>query len=129
VALIDYPTFFQLLKQSLPENKGSILDRLVQEKVILRKGTNRFDITNLGAILFAKRLGGFERLGRKALRIVIYRGINRVETLKEKTGDRGYAVGFEGAIRYINDQLPKNEQIGQALRKEVRMYPEIAVRE
>lgn len=38
-------------------------------------------------------------------------------------------MGFKGAIAYINDQLPRNEQIGQALRHEVRMYPEIAVRE
>ena len=32
-------------------------------------------------------------------------------------------------MRYINDQLPQNEEIGEALRKEVRMYPQIAIRE
>ena len=58
-----------------------------------------------------------------------YRGENRVDTLKEQPGGKGYAVGFEGAIRYINDQLPQNEQIGEAFRKTVRMYPELAVRE
>jgi len=31
--------------------------------------------------------------------------------------------------RYINEQIPQNEHIGQALRREVRMYPEIAIRE
>src|SRR5665213_426952 len=127
--LIDYPAFFQLLKQSLPENRSGILERLVQEKVVVRKAANRFDVTNLGAILFARRLVAFDRLSRKSLRIMIYRGANRVETVREQTGDRGYAVGFEGAIRYINDRLPQNEQIGQALRREVRMYPEIAIRE
>ena len=42
---------------------------------------------------------------------------------------KGYAIGFEDALRYINDQLPQNEEIGEALRKEVRMYPQIAIRE
>jgi len=59
----------------------------------------------------------------------IYMGNNRIETIKEQVGARGYAVGFEGLVDYINDQLPRNEQIGPALRKEVSMYPEIAVRE
>lgn len=30
---------------------------------------------------------------------------------------------------WINSQLPANEEIGKALRKETRMYPEIAIRE
>ena len=32
-------------------------------------------------------------------------------------------------IDWINSQLPANEEIGKALRKEVRMYPEISIRE
>ena len=32
-------------------------------------------------------------------------------------------------MAFINSQLPQNEPIGQAFRKEVRMYPETAVRE
>ena len=30
---------------------------------------------------------------------------------------------------YVNDKLPSNEEIGNVFRKEVRMYPELAVRE
>lgn len=32
-------------------------------------------------------------------------------------------------IDFINSQLPQNEEIGRALRREERMYPELAVRE
>ena len=32
-------------------------------------------------------------------------------------------------VDYINDQLPSSEEIGRALRREVRMFPKIAVRE
>jgi predicted HTH transcriptional regulator len=52
-----------------------------------------------------------------------------VQTVREQTGTKGYAIGFDGAVQYIHDQLPQNEQIQQALRHEVRMYPEIAIRE
>ena len=48
--------------------------------------------------------------------------------MKEQVGAKGYAVGFEGLLDYANDLLPRNEQIGRALRHEVRMYPKIAVR-
>jgi len=125
---IDYPEYFRLMQQPLPDNRQAILARLASDNVIRITGS-RYDITNVGAILFSPNLNDFRRLARKALRVIIYKGTNRVETIKEQTGSRGYAVGFEGAIRYINDQLPQNEQIGQALRREVRTYPEIAIRE
>lgn len=42
---------------------------------------------------------------------------------------KGYAAGFEGLINFIDNLLPRNEEIGKALRKEVPVYPELAVRE
>jgi ATP-dependent DNA helicase RecG len=42
---------------------------------------------------------------------------------------KGYAVGFEGLLDFINGLIPTNEVIGKALRHEVKMFPEIAVRE
>lgn len=129
LSLIDYPNYFRLMQQPLPDNRALILDRLGSERMITRLDGDQFDITNLGAILFARNLAEFPRLARKALRVIIYRGTNRVETIKEQPGGKGYAIGFEGAVKYINDQLPQNEQIGQALRHEVRMYPELAIRE
>lgn len=68
-------------------------------------------------------------MGRKALRVIIYRGANRINTIKEHAFKKGYAATFKEAVEYINDQLPRSEEIGQALRKEVRVYPEIAIRE
>jgi ATP-dependent DNA helicase RecG len=40
-----------------------------------------------------------------------------------------YASGFSGLIGYINNLLPSNEVIGQALRTAMPMFPELAVRE
>ncbi|MDO8140317.1 MAG: ATP-binding protein [Candidatus Brocadiales bacterium] len=125
---LDFMSYFDLLKRNLPENKNAILDVLSADKLILRDKDN-YHITNLGAILFAKDLKEFETLSRKAVRVIIYEGKNRLKTIKELQGQKGYASGFEGLLKYINDQLPTNEVIEQALRKEVKMYPELAIRE
>ena len=129
LSLLDYPAYFDLTEQPLPENRAGILEKLSSEKFIRPKDNGRYDITNLGGILFAKNLSSFGRLARKSIRVIIYQGNNRVETIREQTGVKGYAVGFEGAISFINNQLPQNEIIEQAIRKEVRMYPEVAIRE
>lgn len=126
---INYPAYFDLTKQPLPENRDGILNRLISEKLIVKKTDIFFDITNLGAILFAKDLQLFERLSRKAIRVVIYKGKNRIETQRERTGFKGYAIDYEEVVEFINNQLPKNERIGKAFREEQRMYPEIAIRE
>jgi predicted HTH transcriptional regulator len=127
--LIDYPGMFDLLGIAMPEGRSAILEKLVQERVVIAHGPDQFSITNLGAILFAKRLSDFETLARKAVRVIVYKGRSRVETLREQVGTKGYANGFEDLVRYINDQLPANEVLGQAFRREFRMYPEVAIRE
>lgn len=129
LAKLDYPKFFELSEQKLPANRAGILERLTVDQMIVPKGNDHFDITNLGAIALAKQLSQFEGLGRKAFRVIRYKGTNRVETEHEKPGVSGYAAGFEGLVGYISDQLPRNEVMGKALRKEVRMYPERAIRE
>jgi len=127
--LIDYPGMFELLGIPLPEGRAAILEKLAQERVIVATTPDRFQITNLGAILFAKKLADFETLSRKAVRVIVYKGRNRVEAVREHMGTTGYAVGFESLVRYINEQLPSNEVLGQAFRHEFHMYPEIAIRE
>ncbi|MEO8072305.1 MAG: ATP-binding protein [Acidobacteriota bacterium] len=127
--LLDYPAYFDLTNKPLPPNRAAILENLEQERIITKNLPDSYNITNFGAILFAKSLKNFDRLSRKALRLIIYKGKNKVETIREISGDRGYAVGYENAISVINSLLPANEQIGKAFRSEARMYPEIAIRE
>lgn len=129
---MDFSGAFDLLKISLPSNQTGILSRLVEEKLIVRKPGGIYDITNLGAVLFAKDLNRFDRLGRKALRVIKYKGHGRTETEREwrdPPSKLGYALAFEPAVAFINSQLPQNEPIGQVFRKEVRMYLETAIRE
>jgi predicted HTH transcriptional regulator len=129
LCLLDYPAYFDLLKIPLPETHDAILSALQDDNMIAKKVENKWNITNLGAVLFSKKLSNFSNLQRKAVRVIVYKENNRVETVREQEGIRGYACGFEGLISFVINFLPVNEVIGQALRKEVPMFPKLAIRE
>lgn len=128
--LLDYAAYFDMLSLALPTEKDGILEYLLHDRMIVKNEAGLYDITNLGAILFARRISDFPSLERKAIRVIKYSGNSRTSSVsKEQIGGKGYANGFEGLIGYINGLLPENEIMGKALRRTVPMYPELAVRE
>lgn len=128
ISLLDIQTYFDLLGQPLPSSHKKILEKLVS-KLIIKEESSGIEITNLGAILLAKDLNNFDTLQRKAPRVIIYEGKNRIQTKRDQPGIKGYASGFGGLIDFIISQVPENEIIEKALRKSIKMYPKIAVRE
>jgi len=104
------------------------LQRFESEKII-STGVNGWTISNLGAILFAKRLDAFQPLARKAPRVIVYDGKSKLRTKQDFQGKMGYAVGFQGLIEFINRLVPSNEVIEGALRHQAKMFPDIAIRE
>lgn len=127
IGLLSTETYFDLMGLPYPSGQAGVIEKLLDEKLVIK--SNGYAITNLGALLFAKSLPDFESVERKSVRVIVYKGKNKVETEREQIGKKGYAIGFEGLVDWINSQLPANEEIGKALRKESRMYPEIAIRE
>ena len=128
VRLLSTETYFDLVKLSYPSTQRGVLSKFAEEGFIINEPAG-YSITNLGAILFAKTLSDFEGLVRKSMRVIVYKGVNKVETEREQIGKKGYAVGFAGMMDWIASQLPANEEIGKALRKETVMYPAVALRE
>lgn len=129
--LLDYETVFKLLEYPLPPTPEGVIQKLLEENFIVNniETPNKHYITNLGAILLAKDLHRFGHLERKAIRVIMYKGKNKLNAIKDIVGAKGYAVGFEGLINYINELVPAYEEIGKAFRKSVKIYPEIAIRE
>jgi ATP-dependent DNA helicase RecG len=127
--LLDYPAYFDLLELPLPDGRTAILNALKEDGLLQPCAAGSWDITNLGAILFAKKLDEFQGMERKTVRVVHYKGQGRTETLREQVDGKGYAGSFEGLINFIMALVPTNEVIGQALRKSVPMFPDLAVRE
>lgn len=128
IELLDTQTFFDLLKLPYPTDRAGVLYRLVQERLVDEQAGG-YTIRRLGALLLAKRLDDFADLGRKAPRVVVYPGASKLETKLDQVGTKGYAVGFQGLVRFVMSQLPQNVVIEDALRKEVKLVPEITIRE
>jgi len=128
VELLDTQTFFELLKLPYPTEQAGVLDRLVKERLI-DSPDGSFAIRRIGALLLAKKLADFEELARKAPRVVVYTGTSKLETKLDQVGTKGYAVGFQGLVQFIMGQLSQNEVIEDALRKEVKLVPEVVIRE
>ncbi|WP_417731176.1 protein kinase domain-containing protein [Rosistilla oblonga] len=129
ISLLDTQAYFDLLKLPYPETRADVLSLLASEAAILPAGSN-WDITNLGALLFAKRLDAFgPRISRKAARFIAYDGVNKLKTKTDVPGTRGYAVGFEALVEFVHNAAPKNEYLEVAIREEFKMFPKQALRE
>lgn len=128
---LDVASYFRLTQRAEPSSEASILAALVDEKLIAQDVGDRWNITNLGAILFAKNLGSFEsRIARKGIRFVAYDGHSRADQVTHRyEGQRGYASGFQELVEYIYALLPRNEHIDIAFRTETPLFPSIAIRE
>jgi predicted HTH transcriptional regulator len=127
INLLSTETYFDLMQLPYPSSQQGVIDKFLEDGLILKSKV--YAISKIGALLFAKNLHNFESLERKAARAIVYKGKNKVETVREQIGAKGYAVGFVGLIDWINSQLPANEEIGKVLRKQTTMYPGIAIRE
>lgn len=126
--LLDTNTLFSLLQLKKSSNEELIIEKLVELRLIIKSG-KKFDITNLGAILFAEKISTFETINRKTIRAITYKGNNRVVTKTEREGIKGYAVGFEGLNNYILNNIPSTEYIENGIRKSKYLFPPLAIRE
>lgn len=130
--LLDFSVYFDLNKKvTRPNDIDGVAHYLLEERIIVKQDNGLYSITNLGAILFAKRINDFPRLSRKAIRVVQFDGKNRLIMIRERdiSGAKGYAVGIEEILAYIEALLPSKEVINGAFREKKIVYPEISIRE
>ena len=126
---LDYPAYFDLSDLPLPPGSTGILDRLELDGLINRASDGRWRIPYFALVLLAKDMSQFQRLERKRIRVVKYRKNNRINTIREFQGIKGYAAGFEGLIGFVMGLLPTNEVITSGIRHEDEDFAEIVVRE
>lgn len=126
---LDFRSILKLLNMQIPSDKYNIIKWMENEKMVKKVDSDRYYITNFGALSCAFNLKEFDNLERKAVRLIKYKGKNKIETFKELIGNKGYAIGFANLIEYIQAMLPSSEIIENTLRKQTSIYPEIALRE
>ena len=137
VELLDFDTFCDLLRMPRPTDMPGKIERLMAERLAddLPGG---LAIRRLGGLLLARDLRQFPDLTRKAPRVVVYNDTSKLTATRpnqstgkrvDRSGMRGYAVGFQRLVRFVNQHLPQNEIIEDALREHRKLVPEIVVRE
>ncbi len=129
LGILDYSAYYRMLGQGIPSERRLIIETFEKEGLIRQEAGERYSITALGAILFARTIEDFPLLRRKSVRVIVYKGQDRTETLREIPHSEGYAAGFERLIENVKSQIPAREQIKSSLREVVFAYPEIALRE
>ena len=90
IQYLSTQTYFDLMKIPYPTNQQGVIEKFLEEGFIIKN--KQYAITKLGALLLAKQLKDFEGLERKALRIIVYKGKNKIETQREHIETQGYAV-------------------------------------
>ncbi|MDD2648435.1 MAG: ATP-binding protein [Eubacteriales bacterium] len=58
-----------------------------------------------------------------------YSGNNRLNMLKEDVSAKGYAIGFNELMKFVEALIPTQEVISGALREKKSVYPILAIRE
>lgn len=127
--LLDCAAYYTLMKLPLPGNREAMIHNMADEKFIREMDNGNYEITNMGALLFAKDLKVFDRLKRKAIRVIRYKGNGRTTAIREKVFTKGYAIQFDDITDYIMTLIPQEEEIDGGRRKEHIMFPKKAIRE
>jgi ATP-dependent DNA helicase RecG len=104
LSLLDVTAYFDLTRQPFPESRSGIFQKLESEGVVIRRESNHYDITNLGAVLFAKNLEEFDHMARKSPRVIVYRGNSRNNGIKENEFRKGYAISLNEVVNYTKEE-------------------------
>lgn len=127
--LLDCAGYYTMMNLPLPSNRESIIHNMADEKFIREMDNGNYEITNMGALLFAKDLKSFDHLKRKAIRVIRYKGTGRTTAIREWVFSKGYAIQFDDITDYIMTLIPQEEEIDGGRRQEHIMFPKKAVRE
>lgn len=123
--LLDYEKLYELIDKRIPQDRSRVMDQMCEFGMIEHKD-DRYDILNLGAILFARNLKDFG-LENKEVIVRKYSGTNNLVMELEYKMSIGYAVGFEDMVDTVM-RFTSKEKI-EVRREAVPTYPRVAVRE
>ena len=125
--LLHIQAYFGLLSLPFTSTEAAV-DRLKADHLV-DEVEGKYSIPRFSALLLARDLDFFPDLERKKARVIVYNGDSKLDTKLEQVGVRGYAVGFQGIVKFIGEQLPQNEVIEDAVRRKAKLVPPSVIRE
>ncbi len=121
--------YFELLGIRRPNDNDVVTEALVRQNILNAQDNGRYSITNLGALLIARRLSDFPTLRKRRLRVIRFQGNARTEILSDAFFEEGYAISLPLARKHILSRLPQEEVQEDAFRRNRSVLPERAIRE
>lgn len=126
--LLDFTPFFAFRGEPLPTNRSLVVEHMINEGVLIPK-MNKYFVTNLGALLFAKDISDFAPLINRNIRLIKYAGTDKTTVERSIDGQKGYAHGVGRIIDYMMLLLPSEEYLDGGQRKARQVFPRSAIRE
>ncbi|MAZ40155.1 MAG: hypothetical protein CMF49_08540 [Legionellales bacterium] len=99
---LDVTAFFNLLKIPVLGNVDTVIQKL-EEYCLIKPENQQYVINNLGVLLAAQNMSHFFGHERRGIRVICYKSSSKIEATKDKTFDRGYAIGFNEILDYIQE--------------------------
>ena len=127
--LLDLDSYFKQLNRVPPHDLIEKIRYFVREGFLVESYSGTFDVTYLGALLYAKDLTKFETLEAKAVRVVYYEGNNRLQTKGRDIFNEGYALCFDKINEILLAHLANPDTFHNGIREDSYSIPPIAVRE
>ena len=127
--LLAVDAFYSALARRVPSDFEEVCKDLVAQELVVRQDNGRYTITNLGALLIARRLTDFPALRRRQLRVVRFEGASRTSIIEDRFFDEGYVLSLPKAEAHIMSVTPAREELDGMFRRVRTAFPQAAVRE
>ncbi|MEN9360608.1 MAG: hypothetical protein RL095_2143 [Verrucomicrobiota bacterium] len=125
---LQFHEYFKLRRIPLPKDTADILMELADAQLISPSEPVGWNITNIGAILFAHELGNFGHLVCKSFKVVRYQGSDNKNTVFSKVYTAGYAVKFPDFMATVKQALIAKFEGASQGRKNLK-FPEQLLQE
>lgn len=124
----EFNRLLRMLKKQYDTDEGliSTLESLELLKPNLEKNV---DVRALMALTCANDLDHTSLLNDKTVRVIVYKGNDKLEALSDVEGRRGYTVAFENMLKYVLERIPHKEVMRHGIRTTEYKIPELTIRE
>lgn len=128
--ILDFDAFYRMRQGRVPVEEDILFEEAVSSHVLCDNQDGTYDITNLGAVLYARDLHDFPHLSSKSVRIIKYTGQSKLGDIQEERSVGGYIVEFQRLFQHVLDKVISREAIGEdGVRRPEYLYPQLAIRE
>lgn len=112
------------IKRLSPTISLEDLEENLQRSGFVVKTDNGSKLSRMGAVLFAKDFHLFNRTKNEGIRIIAYKGKNRLETIRQLTISKGYLIAWQESLIFLKDHFSfRTQEMGET-RTWIYDYPE-----